>query len=57
MSGDAEAESSMAELEALTLSGTLDYQACDDEICFLPQSSPVSFTLDLTMPDRQRAQR
>ena len=57
MSGDAEAESTMAELGALTLSGTLDYQACDDEICFLPQSIPVSFTLDLTMPDRQRAQR
>ena len=57
MSGDAEAESIMAELGALTFSGTLDYQACDDEICFLPQSIPVSFTLDLTMPDRQRAQR
>ena len=57
MNGDAEAESIMAELGALTLSGTLDYQACDDEICFLPQSIPVSFTLDLTMPDRQRAQR
>jgi len=57
MSGDADAESTMAELDALTLSGTLDYQACDDEICFLPQSIPVSFTLDLTMPDRQRAQR
>ena len=57
MNGDADAESTMAELGALTLSGTLDYQACDDEICFLPQSIPVSFTLDLTMPDRQRAQR
>ena len=57
MNADAEAETIMAELDALTLSGTLDYQACDDEICFLPQSIPVSFTLDLTMPDRQRAQR
>lgn len=57
MNGDAEAESTMAELGALTLSGTLNYQACNDEICFLPQSIPVSFTLDLTMPDRQRAQR
>ncbi len=57
MNADAEAETIMAELDALTLSGTLEYQACDDEICFLPQSIPVSFTLDLTMPDRQRAQR
>ncbi|MCH2347036.1 MAG: redoxin domain-containing protein [Pseudomonadales bacterium] len=57
MNADAEAETIMAELDALTLSGTLEYQACDDEICFLPQSIPVSFTLALTMPDRQRAQR
>ena len=57
MNADAEAETIMAELDALTLSGTLEYQACDDEICFLPQSIPVSFTLDLTMTDRQRAQR
>ena len=57
MSGDAEAEGIMAELDALTLTGTLEYQACDDAICFLPQSIPVSFTLDLDNPDRQRANR
>ncbi len=57
MDASAEAESIMADLDALTLSGTLDYQACDDAICFLPQSIPVSFTLDLELPDRQRANR
>jgi peroxiredoxin len=57
MHADAEAEGIMAELDALTLSGTLEYQACDDAICFLPQSIPVSFTVDLEMPDRQRALR
>lgn len=57
MSSDAQAEEVMADLDALTLTGTLEYQACDDAICFLPQSIPVSFTLDLEMPDRQRAQR
>ena len=57
MNGDARAEEVMSNLDALTLTGTLDYQACDDAICFLPQSIPVSFTVDLEMPDRQRANR
>ncbi len=55
MNGDADAERMMGEMDALTLTGTLQYQACDDAICFLPQSVPVSFTLDLELPDRQRA--
>ena len=57
MNGDARAEEVMSTMDALTLTGTLDYQACDDAICFLPQSVPVSFTVDLEMPDRQRANR
>ena len=57
MNGDARAEEVMSTMDALTLTGTLDYQACDDAICFLPQSIPVSFTVDLEMPDRQRANR
>ena len=57
MDADAQAEEIMSNLDALTLTGTLDYQACDDAICFLPQSIPVSFTVDLDMPDRQRANR
>jgi len=47
----------MAELDALTLSGTFDYQVCDDELCFEPVSLPLSFTLDLDLLDRQRAKR
>ena len=57
MNGDARAEEVMSTLDALTLTGTLEYQACDDAICFLPQSIPVYFTVDLEMPDRQRANR
>lgn len=57
MDASREAETVMGELDALTLTGTLEYQACDDAICFLPQSVPVSFTLDLELPDRQRANR
>ena len=35
----------------------LTYQTCDDEICFPPVSLPLSFTLDLDLLDRQRANR
>jgi hypothetical protein len=33
--------------ESLTLTGSLDYQACDDRICFDPVSIPLSWTLTL----------
>ena len=51
------AEEAMAELDALTLSGSLDYQACDDAICYPPASVPLSFTLELERLDYQRAIR
>ena len=57
VSGAAEVEEALAELDALTLTGTLDYQACNDELCFDPVSVPLSFTLDLELLDGQRANR
>ena len=30
---------------ALTVSGTLRYQACDDAICYLPKTIPVRWTV------------
>jgi len=57
VSSSEEAEAALRELDALTLSGTLDYQACDDRLCFEPVSVPLSFTLDLDLLDRQRANR
>ena len=57
VSGAPDVEEALAQLDALTLSGTLDYQACDDRICFEPVSVPLSFTLDLDLLDRQRANR
>ena len=52
-----ETEEALAQLDALTLSGTFDYQACDDRLCFEPVSVPLSFTLDLELLDRQRVNR
>ncbi len=57
VSSSEEAEAALRELDALTLSGTLDYQACDDVVCFEPVSVPLSFTLDLDLLDRIRANR
>ena len=31
----------------VTLAGTLRYQACDDAICYLPKSVPVSWTIKI----------
>jgi len=30
----------------LTIEGTLEYQACDDEICYLPVDVPVSWEFE-----------
>ena len=57
VSGAPGTEEALAELGALTLSGTLDYQACDDELCFDPVSMPLSFTVELDGLDRRRAGR
>ena len=57
VSGEPEAAEALAKIDALTLSGTLDYQACDDKLCFDPVSVPLSFTLDVETLDRQRAER
>lgn len=31
----------------VTVKGSVDYQACDDEVCFKPATIPVSWTIDL----------
>jgi DsbC/DsbD-like thiol-disulfide interchange protein len=41
----------------MTIAGTLDYQACDDEICFTPQSVPLTWTIGLRALDRERSKK
>jgi peroxiredoxin len=41
--------------KALTISGKLEYQACDDKICYLAASVPVQWQLQVVPLDRQRA--
>ena len=40
---------------SLTLSGALEYQACDDKVCYAPTRVPVSFVLSLRELDRKPA--
>jgi hypothetical protein len=44
----------VTKLDAMTIRGTLDDQACDDRICFTPRSIPVSFTVKVRLLDTDR---
>jgi hypothetical protein len=52
-----EAQASFRGKPSLTLTGTLDYQACDDKICFNPVSVPLSWTLALQHDPSPRSSR
>lgn len=41
--------------KTVTISGKLDYQACDSKICYLPESTPVHWQLQVMPLDRQNA--
>ena len=41
--------------KTLTLTGQLNYQACDKTICYLPTSVTVSWQLQILPLDRQRS--
>lgn len=40
---------------SLTLTGTLSYQACDDKLCFTPQTVPLTWSVSLRALDRERS--
>jgi DsbC/DsbD-like thiol-disulfide interchange protein len=35
---------------SITLVGTLEYQACDDHVCYLPESIPLQWALRVELP-------
>ena len=43
----AEARKAFAGRNELVISGTLEYQACDDKLCYNPVSLPLSWTVAL----------
>ena len=47
LDGTPQAQASMRGKESFTVRGTLDYQACDDRVCFNPESVPLEWTFTL----------
>jgi hypothetical protein len=52
-----EAQAALKDVSALTINGTLSYQACDDKICFNPQSVPLTWTVNVRQLDRERVKQ
>jgi hypothetical protein len=48
-----EAQKLLAGMTAVTITGALEYQACDDKVCFNPARVPVSFVVGLKPLDRR----
>jgi len=48
-------QNALKDLTTLTIKGVLSYQACDDKVCFTPQSVPLTWSLTLRQLDRDRA--
>ena len=41
----ADAQKLLSGTPSVTMTGTLEYQACDDRVCYAPEKLPVSFTV------------
>ena len=48
-------QAALKDMTALTITGVLNYQACDDKVCFTPQTVPLTWTVGLRSLDRERA--
>ena len=44
----------LKDVTSLTITGRFDYQACDDKVCFTPQSVPLTWTIGVKPLDRER---
>jgi DsbC/DsbD-like thiol-disulfide interchange protein len=47
LEGTPQARAALKGKDAVTLTGTLEYQACDDKICYNPVSLPLTWTISL----------
>jgi hypothetical protein len=48
-----EAQKLLGAMTSATITGALEYQACDDKVCFNPSRVPLSLTLTLNALDRR----
>lgn len=44
----------LKDVTRLMIAGTFEYQACDDKVCFAPESIPLSWAIAVTPLDRER---
>lgn len=47
LEGTSAAQAAIRGKESITIEGSLDYQACDDKVCFNPVSVPLTWTMSL----------
>jgi hypothetical protein len=40
--------------QTITVAARLQYQACDDKVCYQPAEIPLAWTLKVKLPDQQR---
>jgi len=52
-----EAERTLRDRKSLTMTGVLEYQACDDKVCFNPAAVPLTWTVALTANITDRPNR
>jgi hypothetical protein len=45
--GTPQAQAALKGKDSVTLTGTLEYQACDDKVCFNPVSLPLTWRMSL----------
>ena len=53
--GSAEARKALASSTSMTITGVLEYQACDDTTCFISKAVPVTYTVQMKPLDTERA--
>ncbi len=51
----AQGQAALRSVSTMTINGTLTYQACDDRVCFIPQSVPLTWSVVLRRLDLERA--
>jgi hypothetical protein len=52
-----EMQKALSSMPSVTVTGALDYQACDDKLCFNPARAPFVLTVSMRPLDRQPAAR
>ena len=45
----------LKDVTSITITGTFEYQACDDAVCFPPRGIPLSWSIGVKPLDRERA--